>query len=202
MHTLQSSLPTYLDQAISYTEYLELGSRLLNENKTSGTDHSPEMIEYTRMNEHRVHRILKKGKVHENTRSFLEQFDRKVTLLILTEFWCGDAAQNLPWFHLMFQNAPNIEMKVLFRDEHPGLMDAFLTNGARAIPKVIFLDDQNEVFATWGPRPASAQEIILENKRTGALPKEEVYKKLHLWYAQNEGKEIQTEICNLMEIIR
>jgi hypothetical protein len=198
MNELKYPLETYLAKAISYEDYMELGEQLLAENKTSGIDHSPEMIEYTRMNVHRAHRILKKGQVHPETKIFLDNFSKNVTLLILSEYWCGDAAQNLPWLHLMFHDRPNLQLKVLFRDEHPELMDAFLTNGARAIPKVIVLNENLEICATWGPRPASAQEIILENKRTGALPKEEVYKKLHLWYAQNEGKEIQSEFCNLL----
>lgn len=189
----------YLEKSISYPEYLELGKQLLSQNKTSGLDQSQEMVDYARLNEHRVERILKKGQIQPETKSKLDAIDETAYLLVISEYWCGDAAQNLPWIYLMVKDHPGLQLRIIFRDENPELMDKFLTNGARSIPKVILLNSRKEVCGTWGPRPESAQQIIMENKKTGLLPKEELYKKLHLWYAQNEGKEIQSEFCSLLE---
>lgn len=192
------SFEEYLSQSLSYPQYRELGQELLSQNKTSGPDQSPEMIEYTQLNDHRAERILKKGIVFPETKDALAGISKPLTLLALTELWCGDAAQNLPWIHLMTENHPSIQFRLVFRDEHPELMDAFLTNGARAIPKVIVLDENLAVCSTWGPRPEPAQAIILENKKTGALPKEELYKNLHLWYALDKGRHVQSEITSLL----
>lgn len=193
------SISEYLEKSLSYPEYIELGKKLLSENKTSGLDQSPEMIEYARLNDHRVDRILKKGTVLPESHAKLDLIQEPAYLLVISEFWCGDAAQNIPWIYLMTKDHPTLQLRIVFRDENPELINQFLTNGSQSIPKVILLNSKKEICDTWGPRPESAQQLIMENKKTGALPKEELYKKLHLWYAQNEGREIQSEFCSLLE---
>ena len=193
------NISEYLEKAISYPEYIELGKKLLSQNQTSGMDQSAEMVEYARLNDHRVDRILKKGVVLPESKARLESINEPAYLLVISEYWCGDAAQNIPWIHLMVKDHPTLQLRIVFRDENPDLMNQFLTNGSQSIPKVILLNANKEVCGTWGPRPESAQHLIMENKKTGALPKDELYKKLHLWYAQNEGKEIQSEFFSLLE---
>jgi UDP:flavonoid glycosyltransferase YjiC (YdhE family) len=187
------------EKGLNYPEYQELAKKLLSENKTSGNNQSQEMVDFSKLNIHRVERILKKGSISLETQAAIQAIDSPSYILAISEFWCGDAAQNLPWIYLMVKDNPAIQFRIVFRDENPELMDAFLTNGSKSIPKVILLNAEREVCGTWGPRPSTAQNLILENKMTNALTKDDLHKKLHLWYAQNEGQEIQSEFCSLLE---
>jgi hypothetical protein len=189
----------YFEKGLSFLEYQDLAKQLLSENKTSGLNQSQEMVDFSKLNIHRMDRILKKGEIGIDTQKSFQKISEPVFILAISEFWCGDAAQNIPWIYLMSKDIPEIKFRIVFRDENPELMDAFLTNGSKSIPKVILLNSKMEVCGTWGPRPTSAQNLILENKTSNALTKEDLDKKLHLWYALNEGKEIQSEFCSLLQ---
>jgi len=189
----------YFEKGLSFLEYQDLAKQLLSENKTSGLNQSQEMVDFSKLNIHRMDRILKKGEIGIDTQKSFQKISEPVFILAISEFWCGDAAQNIPWIYLMSKDISEIKFRIVFRDENPELMDAFLTNGSKSIPKVILLNSKMEVCGTWGPRPTSAQNLILENKTSNALTKEDLHKKLHLWYALNEGKEIQSEFCSLLQ---
>jgi hypothetical protein len=117
-------------------------------------------------------------------------------ILVVTEPWCGDSLAIFPIVAKLF-SAAGCEIRVIRRDEHTELIDQFLTNGGRAIPIVIVLDEAfNERFR-WGPRPAPAQAIVTESKAAiaaGEIDKVEVHKQIRGFYARDRGKEIVTEI--------
>lgn len=118
--------------------------------------------------------------------------------MVLTETWCGDAAQSLPALHQIANSNPNIEFRILLRDEHPELMDRYLTNGAKSIPKLIGFDmDLNELFV-WGPRPKAAQNLALELIKQGAS-KEEKGLAIQKWYNSDKTISLQKEINTLLE---
>ncbi|NNG26999.1 MAG: thioredoxin family protein, partial [Ignavibacteriaceae bacterium] len=78
------------------------------------------------------------------------------------------------------------------------IMDQYLTNGTRSIPKLVAIDqDGNELFR-WGARPAAAQQLINELKEKG-LQKNEWLVELHKWYTNNRGKEIEKELLVLLK---
>ena len=70
----------------------------------------------------------------------MSQLKDNFTLLVLAEGWCGDAAQILPVINKIAEYSSLIDLKVVCRDENPELMDQFLTNGSKSIPKVIIID--------------------------------------------------------------
>jgi len=117
--------------------------------------------------------------------------------LVLTESWCGDSAQNLPVLVKISKLSENIELRILLRDLNPEIMDQYLTNGTRSIPKLIAFDEgRNELFR-WGARPAAAQQLINKLKENG-MQKNEWLIDLHKWYANNHGKEIEKELLELL----
>ncbi len=117
--------------------------------------------------------------------------------LVLTESWCGDSAQNLPVLAKISELSKNVELRILLRDSNLEIMDKYLTNGTRSIPKlVVFDEDGNELFR-WGARPAAAQQLIDELKERG-LQKNEWLIELHKWYANNRGKELDKELLKLL----
>ena len=122
------------------------------------------------------------------------------TWLVITESWCGDAAQSMPAMNKLAQLAPSIRLKVVLRDENPELMNEFLTNGSRSIPKLIVLDNKtNEVLADWGPRPSIATQMVNHFKeRYGALT-DEFKQDLQVWYNKDKSQNIIQDLAKLID---
>lgn len=184
--------------------YRELLAYLVEEGRTTGPDQGEEMVAYTRLNLARTVRNEKTVRLLPEVVEALQQAPA-MHWLVLTEPWCGDSSQVMPVLALMAAAAPKVHMAVLLRDEHLGLMDHFLTNGTRSIPKLVAFDPQGNVLFTWGPRPQAAQAIVVANKALPSaqqLPKEELYAKVHGWYAADRGRCIQQEMAALLPQVR
>ena len=193
--------PELLENAMSYEQYLSLLSGLLMEEKTTGENQSEAMLNYARMNDKRMKKWTKIGKLSPETQERLLNITSPMTLLVITEGWCGDAAQNLPFIYKMTQLNPLLEMKLILRDEHPEIIDQFLTNGGRSIPKIIGLHPEDlTVLGDWGPRPTFIQNEFLENKKTQERTSAEFTVYLHLWYAQDKGITLQNEFLAKLEL--
>lgn len=188
-----------IEEAMSYREYRDLIDSLLAEGKTTGPNQSEKMVEYTRMNVHRMNRIDNHIDLDDSLKKELEELDEQWIWLVLTEAWCGDAAQNVPIIAKMAGQTENIQLKLILRDQHLHIMDEYLTNGGRSIPKLICLDaDTLDEIGTWGPRPAEAQEKALKWKDDPDISKKEWAEKLHKWYAINKTQQIQSEFKELI----
>ena len=157
MTAIHSSI---LAQAIPYDAYLQLSALLVKEERTSGPNQSEAYVYYTKLNVQRMKRLNKTIEVPANVIELLKEKAANWTWLILTEPWCGDAAQCVPVIEKLALSAGNIQTLYLLRDEHPEVMDAYLTNGGRSIPKLICLDKTGKELFTWGPRPAVIQEVM------------------------------------------
>ncbi|MEJ8756263.1 thioredoxin family protein [Pontibacter sp. H259] len=198
-NTQQVITKAHLAQALSYNEYVNLTENLLSENKTTGTNHATDLVEYTRMNLHRMRRGEKTVELTEELLNALQTIDRTMVWVVLTEAWCGDAAQNLPGIVKIAEASPLIDVKLLLRDEHIDVMDAYLTNGGRSIPKLIALDAETlQELGTWGPRPEPAQELVMEAKAQ-KLDFKEMAEKLHGWYGKDRSRTLQQEFIPLLK---
>lgn len=186
------------ESGYTYSEYRELATNLLSKGNTTGPDQSEAMIEYTKLNEHRMSRLDKTIELDDELVSRLKKMPCGIRWVLLTEAWCGDAAQNVPILNKMAEASPSIELRLLLRDEHLDIMDQYLTNGGRSIPKLIILDEDMNEIGTWGPRPKEIQDMVMENKRTSNMPYSEFSKVVQKWYAQNKGKELQREMIEVM----
>ncbi len=184
---------------LSYTSYRELIDNLVNQHKTTGIDQSEAMINYTKLNVHRMNRLDKHIQIESQLELTIENIDRHQTWLVISEAWCGDAAQNLPILNKLAELSPMVELQIILRDENLDIMDQHLTNGGRSIPKIIFTDelDQKEI-AVWGPRPEPLQQLVLDNKKTKAKTYDELNKDIQLWYAKDKGLTFQREILTLL----
>lgn len=196
---MPKSLKTYFKNSITYTEYREMIDSLLAEKKTTGENHSEAMLDYTKMNVVRMKRLDKTTKVKEDLATFLNTMQRKQHWIVLTEAWCGDAAQSVPVLEEIAEHSDAIEMRCLLRDENLELMDQYLTNGGRSIPKLIAIDAESgdELF-NWGPRPAVLQVMFMEMKEK-KVDFAEISEKLHTWYAKNKTEAIQKEIFDALK---
>lgn len=189
-----------LQQAMSYEAYMTLLLKLLAEGKTTGTDQSEAMVGYGKMNVQRMKRLNKTIQLQEELKDVLNDISKKMTFLVITEGWCGDAAQNVPVFQKLAENSDNIEVKLILRDEHLEIMDAFLTNGGRSIPKLIAIDAESlKVIGTWGPRPEAAQFMVTEFKKIENGDYSEFVKEVQLWYAKDKTIAMQNELISLLK---
>lgn len=118
--------------------------------------------------------------------------------LVINEFWCGDGAQITPVIEALTNASQGaIETRVVFRNEHPVLIDSFLTNGSRSVPKVIQMNAQFEVLGSWGPQPKTAQDLVVQlksNPETASNYSE----LLHKWYADDHQRSTQKELIEFI----
>lgn len=122
----------------------------------------------------------------------------KRRLLVIVEDWCGDASNTVPVIARLAELAPNFEMRVVKRDEHPELMDRHLTNGSRSIPVVISLDEEHRPLGHWAPRPAELQEWVIGERRAGTLSSKEIYRESRRWYGRDKGGSTLREVLELV----
>ena len=191
--------------AMSFEEYKELSARFAAEGKTTGDDQSASMVEYSRLNAQRLKRIEKTISLNESTIKELQSVNEKQTWLVFSETWCGDAAQNMPILAKMAAVNPLIDFKVLLRDEHPDLMKHFLTNGGKSIPKLASFNEKNELLFTWGPRPETAQEMVMDYKHSPEpkKPYTDFVVEVQKWYTKDKGQSIQQEFISLInEVVK
>lgn len=197
MATKTFSFEPYILKGMTYGVYLDLIRDLLTENKTTGPNQGDDLVEYTKLNLQRMERINKTLEVNPELQASVKAITHSQTWLCITEAWCGDAAQNLPLFQRLADMNPLITFKLVLRDENLELMDRYLTNGGRAIPVVIGIQDGNEIWK-WGPRPKDAQEMINAFKQHPDRTFEELKTALHTWYAKNKTHDQQQELIALL----
>jgi len=183
----------------SYVKYRAFVTKLLKEGKSSGNQQSEELTHYSELNEARMNRLDKKIVIAEENIQKLLTLKKKYTWLVLSEGWCGDAAQILPVLNKMAVITPNIDLKIVFRDENEALMNMFLTNGGKSIPKLIVLDAESKnVLGNWGPRPKGASDLIKSYKQQYGVIDETAKTELQLWYLHDKGISTQNELVMLM----
>lgn len=183
----------------SYLKYRSIVTGLLQQGKSSGSQQSEALLHYSELSEARMNRLDKKMVISEDNIKKLLSLKKNYTWLVLSEGWCGDAAQILPVLNKMASIAKHVDLKIVFRDENDSLMNAFLTNGSRSIPKLIVLEDGTKnVLGSWGPRPKGATDLITSYKRQYGLIDETAKTELQLWYLHDKGLGTQTEVADLM----
>ena len=191
---------TLLDGGFSYSEFVDLTERLVQENRTTGANQSEEYLAYTRICLQRMVRWNKTSKVSEALEQLLLQVNQTQVWLVITEAWCGDGAQSIPHLAKFADLNPLITLKIIFRDEHPDLMDAYLTNGNRSIPKLVAMtaDLQQELF-TWGPKPNYLLDLHAAFKQNSeGRSYSDFLEEVHLWYAKNKQTDLESEIYPLI----
>ncbi|MDC1465931.1 thioredoxin family protein [Polaribacter sp.] len=187
-----------LQKAISYTGYRNLVRNLLTEGKSTGPEQSKDLTNYSTLNDRRMKRLDKTIKISKDTIQEFKKVKQPQTWLVLTEGWCGDAAQNLPILNKIASGNANIDFKIVLRDENLDLMDLFLTNRGRSIPKLVALDKDNNVLYLWGPRPAIATKMVVAYKEKNGALDPQFKQDLQVWYNKDKGKSVQEDFVNLV----
>lgn len=189
----------YIATSITYAEYSALLDRLIEKGETTGPNQSEALVNFTKLNRQRMRRLERTVGLTTEAAKAASSLERQLVWLIITEGWCGDAGQSIPVIEKVAQASEKIETRYILRDDNLELMDRFLTNGARAIPKLIALDAATlEVLGSWGARPAAAQRLYEELKGQG-IAKPEIMEALQRWYNADAGVSVQTELSDLLK---
>jgi len=185
-------------QGMDYLSYRALIDRLLLEGKATG-DVTYD-LHYTKMNVQRMSRVDKTVSLTDELLSSIKQLQENYKFLVITEGWCGDAAQIVPVFNkIATASLGKIELKFVLRDKNLPLIDAHLTNGGRAIPVLLVLNETGDkVLASWAPRPQVLQQLLKEwRKETSEMTI--LSEKLHSWYAKDKTQTTQAELNTLLK---
>ena len=189
-----------LDNSISYQAYRELVSDHVQKATSTGPNQSEALSQYTLLNDSRMRRLDKTTKISDDVQDRLKNLKGNQTWLVLTESWCGDAAHSLPVMNKFAEISDKIDFKIVLRDEHLDLMNAFLTNGNQAIPKLIVLDSStNQLIGEWGPRPTIAREMVNSYKEEHGSLTPEFKQDLQVWYNKNKGQNIIEDLLKLVK---
>lgn len=189
----------FIEQSMSFDEYVKMLDEILAEGKTTGPVQSDEMFQFARLNRQRMSRLEKTLGLESEAERLIGQLEKGQVWLVITEGWCGDAAQNIPVIEKLAAANDHIETRYILRDQHPELIDQFLTNGTRSIPVLIAIDTATyNVLGRWSSRPRKAQDYFTALKSQG-LDKPAINEKLQRWYNDDKGRSLQLEIAELAQ---
>ena len=195
---LQQIIKASLKNSISFQHYRAFVEAHATNGTNSGAEVTEDLAEYTKLNHQRMKRLDKTMKLLPETQEFLKKFDRKISFLIITESWCGDAAQTMPMINKIAV-AGEIRLHIVLRDENLDLMDQFLTNGSRSIAKLLVLDQsKSKVLATWGPRPTNATALVAKEKAEKGELSADFKQELQNWYNKDKGKDTEADLIKIL----
>jgi len=200
IRTMDALIENSISNSYTYIEYRNHISQLLLDGLSTGNTQSEDLTHYSSLNEVRMNRLDKTIKVPDTIDEKLKHLKKNHILLVISEGWWGDAAQIMPVINHMAEATEKIELKIVLRDENDALMEQYLTNGSRSIPKLILVDKETGIVrGSWGPRPAGATQLVKEFKEKHGVFNAEAKTELQKWYLQDKGLSTMEEIALLLE---
>jgi len=194
--------PDVLAQSLDFEAYLELTKNIL-EQESFRTEiyQTDKMLAYTRDNLARMQRVLTTINLESKLYNALSELKEEWLWVIITEPWCGDAAQIVPALHTIASVSEKVNCHYVLRDSNQAVINAYLTNGGQAIPKLVCFRKADMVeLGTWGPRPVEAQVLVDDFK---ANPNGRTFgdfvRQLHAWYEANKSADLQDELTQLVK---
>jgi len=191
----------FIDQrpqnGLTFAEYFDAMKQKTNAINLSKEDLID--LEHVKLNYQRSSRILRTHKINDNLFHLIKQISSLQIWMLLTEDWCGDSAQNIPYIVKMAECNSMINLRILLRDQNTDIIDLYLSDSnSRSIPKLVAFNENGDELFQWGPRPKEAQELVRKLKSEG-LSKEEYILQLHLWYGKNRRKNLELEFIQIIE---
>ncbi|WP_211237853.1 thioredoxin family protein [Aquimarina latercula] len=197
--TINELIEGGIENSYSYQEYRNIVSSLLAEGKSTGHEQSEALTNYSMLNDRRMKRLDKTIKINETIADTVSKAETNITWLVLTEGWCGDAAQSLPVINKLSEMNEGIDLRIVSRDDNDELMNNFLTNGGKSIPKLIaYNKDTQQVLNTWGPRPSVATKMVNDYKEKHGGLDPQFKQDLQVWYNKDKGQNVAEDLLKLL----
>ncbi|MBT8262442.1 MAG: thioredoxin family protein [Bacteroidia bacterium] len=188
-----------LSETIDYKTYKNVVSELAKKGLSTSPEQTEANSNFTKLNDARMRRLDKTIKVPDEIAEKFENFSGNHTWLVITESWCGDAAQSIPAMNRLAELSEGIDLRLIYRDTHPDLMDVFLTNGVRSIPKLIVFDNTtDQILSEWGSRPSAATKLVNDYKAEHGVLTPEFKQDLQVWYNKDKGQSILQDLAELI----
>ena len=192
-----SELRNWLAHSLTYEAYLEIMREEADQPTDGLAEEDAQHVAFTQLNLHRTERIGRTYRIAAELADLLARLPGPETWLAITEPWCGDSAQCLPHIAVMAATRPALDLRILLRDDNPDVMDRYLTDGKRSIPRLVVLAADGRELMTWGPRPAAAQAVF-DAARDEGLEKPQILERLHLFYGRDRGRALEREFIALL----
>jgi hypothetical protein len=192
---------------VSYEVFKESANTFLAHQLKLDVNSRDPYFSYIQQNQQRINRWDRKFAIMPEVLAQIQQIQRPLRLVAIVEAWCGDVSQILPGINHMVNQSDKLTLEVVYRDENLPLIDAFLTNGGRAIPIILITDaESQEILGSWGPRPSTPQAMMAEmKKKMAGQPSDyssdlqrETIESIHAWYARDKGREVQTQFMDTL----
>lgn len=198
--TLQNLIKESFENGYTYEEYVQLIENLLKEGKSTAPEQTEDLTAYSEMNLRRMKRWNKRFKTPAGVQEKMEQEGQNMNWLVLSEGWCGDAAHSLPIMAKLAEFGSMISLRILLRDQNEQLMEQFLTNGGKSIPKLIaYKPETKKIIGTWGPRPEQAQQILRNYQAKHGSLDDTIKEQLQICYNKDKGESIAEELITLFD---
>lgn len=185
----------------SYEEYLEhwrkKAKRPLSE---ADSKKERKRIHYYRYNLERSETVHDAYEPSPELREALDAISEPQLWMVLTEPWCGDSAYNLPVIAEAAQLSDKVTLRILPRDENLDIMDQYLTEGSRRVPKLVAFDEEGNELFRWGARPEGARTMRTSLLEEG-LDTREMIQRLLEWYKQGGWTQVDAELAEAIRSI-
>lgn len=188
------------NEIMTIEEYKILFEDVINKKQTNYPYDNPAYVNYVKLNKSRSNRWVKRGEISEEVKNLVENIHTTQNWILITEPWCGDAANLVPIIEKIANLNPHIKLKIQLRDSGSEI-DNYLTNESKSIPKLIVRDNIGNDLFTWGARPKGAQDLFIQQKELD-LSKDEKYMNLLRWYIKDNATSIQEELYKLLQSIQ
>lgn len=182
---------------MTFEDYLSHYRQILDHPEQYEPYRKEAYLHYATINWSRMNRWLKRFEPAPELQRVVDAITEEQHWILITEPWCGDAAHSAAQIYVLVKGNPNIDLDLQLRDSKPFLIDDYLTNGGRSIPKLIIRNDVGHDKAVWGPRPEKLQ-VVFDQMRAANRPFDEVNEVLQRWYNEDKGKELQRELLTLL----
>lgn len=188
------NLKKYVDSGLTWGEYVAHMQEVIENG-----DKENDKYQYYSLNLTRMERLAKKIKLTDEQQARLSKLGKDISLIMITEGWCGDASQILPVVHKLVEKSEKVDDVVNLRDSSD-LIDKYLTNGGKSIPIIVGVDAHtHEELFKWGPRPAWGADY-LKRYKSGEINHDEFVIELQKKYNKDKGQTILNEFLDLMQL--
>lgn len=186
---------------MNYNQYKDLFDKILEDPNPQEPYTKESYLNYVKLGKTRMNRWDKQFEPDQKLKELLKRIDQPQHWIIITEPWCGDAAHAVPFLIKMAAENEAITYEIQLRDSEPFLIEDYLTNGAKSIPKLIARDSAGKDLFTWGPRPEPAQKMY-DNMRTNEEDGESLKIALQKWFNDDKGITLSLEIADLLVTLK
>jgi thioredoxin family protein len=181
---------------MNFQSYQQLFQDTINSPSPAAPYDKPAYLHYARLNWSRMNRWLKQAIISDRLSEQVMKIKEPQQWIVITEPWCGDAAHSVPLLHRISLLNPMISVDYQLRDSEPYLINSYLTNGSKSIPKLIVRSAQGTDLLTWGPRPAKCQ-VLFEKLQSTKADFDTVAAEIQKWYNAFASTELQDELTDL-----